>query len=241
MNLRANDILIYLNEQDEPTPIPFDENGWNGEGFNVVDKYYLDEGIGGESNLEYHLLVYNEGMPETTLDFVNDTIGEFHIDINTGELSFIKMPGFFGKYRLEYIVENTNPDLVDRIDTAYVNVYVGNEEVDDDNSFLIPNAFSPNGDGINDFYVISGREGGLTSEKSKLEVFNRWGALVYRSKGIVYGDGDEWWDGTSTTANMVSIGSDLPNGTYFYVFTVEVNTGEIVTKKEYSGYIELRR
>ncbi len=72
-----------------------------------------------------------------------------------------------------------------------------------------------------------------------------WGTLVYRSKGSVYGgsDEDDWWDGTSNQATMVSIGKDLPNGTYFYVFKVKLINSEddTTTTKKYSGFIELRR
>ena len=114
--------------------------------------------------------------------------------------------------------------------------------IEDEKSFLIPNAFSPNGDDINDKFVISGiNDKEITAEKSSLEVFNRWGVMVYRSKETVYGEDDKWWDGTSTSSTMVSIGQDLPNGTYYYVFSVKVNIDAEVETKKYSGYIELRR
>ncbi len=233
INLRVNDTIIYIDEYDEPQPIPYG-NTPDLNTYTFVDKYYED--FGSDANLSYYLL---EDHVVRTTEINNDTVGNFTIDIDTGELAYKRTPGFYGKYRLEYIVENS--EYEGRIDTAIVTLYLGNEDADDDKSFLIPNAFSPNGDGINDYYVISGKEGGLTATKSKLEVFNRWGVLVYRSTSVVYGEGDEWWDGTSTTANMVSIGNDLPNGTYFYVFEVEINTGEEVVNKKYNGYIELRR
>src|SRR5690554_5042545 len=111
-------------------------------------------------------------------------------------------------------------------------------------TFILPNAFSPNGDGINDYFVIDGLQnfkGVGEKPLSSLEVFNRWGTVVYQSKGLWYGKGNAWWDGTSNTGTMVSIGKELPNGTYYYVFTVEFYKGDRKVKKAFPGFVELRR
>ncbi|GAB3919118.1 hypothetical protein GCM10028804_10100 [Larkinella terrae] len=74
---------------------------------------------------------------------------------------------------------------------------------------IIPEGFSPNGDNINDLFVIR-NTGGATVI---LEVFNRWGNTVYRNH-----DYKNDWDGTTNTG--VRIGSSskgLPDGTYFYI------------------------
>ena len=73
----------------------------------------------------------------------------------------------------------------------------------------IPEAFSPDGDGKNDFFVIKGDE---LYPESELTVFNRWGNIVYHKKPY-----DDSWDGTSD--NVLTLGSKkLPQGTYYYVF-----------------------
>jgi len=69
-------------------------------------------------------------------------------------------------------------------------------------------------------------------------VFNRWGNLVYESEGRRYQNN---WDGSSNISNMVSIGEDLPNGVYFYIFSVKMTVDTTLETKEYNGYIELRR
>jgi len=162
-----------------------------------------------------------------------DPLGEVSLDLATGLLVYQKLPTFYGKDSLTYVITNT--DIPSRASAAKVYIVVGNKDFGDDMSFLLPNAFSPNGDGINDYFVISGLG---TTEESSLEVFNRWGTIVYRSKGNKY---ENNWDGRSNIGAMVSIGSELPNGTYYYIFKVKKNVeGKVVTRK-YNGYIELRR
>lgn len=66
----------------------------------------------------------------------------------------------------------------------------------------IPNAFSPNGDGINDKWVIEHLE---SYPGATVEVFNRYGQLIYRSVGY-----DRPWDGTVN-------GHPVPVATYYWI------------------------
>ena len=66
---------------------------------------------------------------------------------------------------------------------------------------IIPNTFSPNGDGLNDIFVISGIE----NERWKLRIYNRWGNIVYRSDNY-----QNNWDGEG-----------LAVGVYYYVVSNE--------------------
>lgn len=67
---------------------------------------------------------------------------------------------------------------------------------------LIPNVFSPNNDGKNDFFRIEGIEG---FPGSVLLVYNRWGNLIFQD--LNYGGG---WDGRIG-------GNPISEGTYYYV------------------------
>ncbi|WP_157363672.1 T9SS type B sorting domain-containing protein [Alkaliflexus imshenetskii] len=163
-----------------------------------------------------------------------NTSGEAMIDPLTGLLTYQKLPTFYGQDSLMYRVINTEATSRES-NWAKVMIMVGNKDIGGSQSFLLPNAFSPNGDGINDRFEITGL--GAT-EESSLEIFNRWGTIVYRSEGRRYNND---WDGTSNVGAMVSIGKELPNGVYFYIFEVKKNVeGKLVTKR-YSGYVELRR
>ncbi len=73
---------------------------------------------------------------------------------------------------------------------------------------IVPNSFSPNGDGVNDSWNI---EALFTYPESELTVFNRYGQVVFKSKGY-----DKPWRGTSN-------GITLPTGTYYY--TIDLKNG----------------
>lgn len=64
----------------------------------------------------------------------------------------------------------------------------------------IPNAFSPNGDGLNDRFGISAK--GI--DKFSITVFNKWGQLIFEST-----DPHQTWDGTFG-------GEIVPDGPYVY-------------------------
>lgn len=70
----------------------------------------------------------------------------------------------------------------------------------------VPNAFSPNGDGINDVWNIEPLE---LFDDSETQVYNRYGQLVYQSHG--YG---KPWDGTRN-------GKHLPAGIYYYAINLK--------------------
>lgn len=162
----------------------------------------------------------------------------------TGRFVYRKAPRFYGKEVIPYKIYNEKYGEGNRFSNiALITIICGNEAIPGDTTamFLFPNAISPNGDGLNDEFQVILPDEYEENHTSKLEVFNRWGTLVYRSSGLRYGRDCPNWDGTSKTANMLTIGNDLPQGTYFYIFTIDFNIdGEVKTKKLH-GYVELRR
>ena len=81
-----------------------------------------------------------------------------------------------------------------------------------DSAVFIPEGFSPNGDNINDLFVIRGAQ----NQTVNLEVFNRWGHVVYKSE-----DYKNDWNGSSNTGVRVNNVGGLPDGTYFYRVKLE--------------------
>jgi gliding motility-associated-like protein len=61
--------------------------------------------------------------------------------------------------------------------------------IDPDVSIYVPNAFTPDGDGVNDFFFPQGL--GLDPDHFEMWIFDRWGNLIYYSKDLYHG-----WDGT---------------------------------------------
>jgi len=84
----------------------------------------------------------------------------------------------------------------------------------------IPNAFSPNGDGINEKWILKNIE---TYPEADISVFNRYGQLLYTAKG-----NGQPWDGTYN-------GRPLPVASYYYVIDLKNNFPKL------SGWIMLLR
>lgn len=82
----------------------------------------------------------------------------------------------------------------------------------------VPNVFTPGGDGYNDHLIIEGVE---FFPENKLEVYNRWGQLIFSAED--YDNDNVLWSGI----NME--GEELSDGVYFYVFVG--NRGEVQIEK----------
>jgi gliding motility-associated-like protein/uncharacterized repeat protein (TIGR01451 family) len=92
--------------------------------------------------------------------------------------------------------------------------------------FNIPEGFSPNGDGINDLFVIRGID---NFQQNTFAVFNRWGDKVFGASNY-----QNTWDGRSSGGLKMG-GDELPVGTYFY--TLDLGNGS----KVYTGSIYLNK
>ena len=86
---------------------------------------------------------------------------------------------------------------------------------------VIPEAFTPNGNGFNDNFVIPGIEGFKTRSVS---IYSRYGTLVFNSN--LYNND---WNGT-----LLNSSTQVPDGTYYYIFTFDNN---VIIK----GYVYINR
>jgi gliding motility-associated-like protein len=104
----------------------------------------------------------------------------------------------------------SNPVASNTVSTVYTVVVTGTNGCVAMDSVLvyvypeikIPNGFSPNGDGVNDTWIIDNLE---QFPDNEVEIYNRWGELLFRSEGY------------KTPFDGKYKGKDLPVGTYYYV------------------------
>ncbi len=88
-------------------------------------------------------------------------------------------------------------------------------DICDDGGLETPKGFSPNGDGINDEFIIAGLQ---NYPNNSIEVYNRYGNKVYESKNY-----QNYWDGVSTGKTQ-----KLPAAPYYYVLSI--NGGSKILK-----------
>ena len=142
-----------------------------------------------------------------------------------GTFEFTPYEGFIGEDYFIYEVCDDGEPVACATATAYILV----EEREADTiiveppfqvAFKIPEGFSPNYDGYNDYFVIQHLHEAYPNAKPKLEVYNRWGTLLYQKEDYGntdrWGTADAWWDGSSN--KKFTMGNEkLPPGTYFYI------------------------
>jgi gliding motility-associated-like protein len=92
---------------------------------------------------------------------------------------------------------------------------------------IIPDAFTPDGDGINDSFVIVGIE---QAPDNTIIIYNRWESVVFETSNY-----QNNWIGTSNVNNTVG-GDELPTGVYFYLFDTKTEKYGVM-----KGYIYLQR
>ncbi len=91
---------------------------------------------------------------------------------------------------------------------------------------MLPNVFTPNGDGINDFFYAEGN----FLEYFNITIFNRWGKLVFEAHDI-----SACWDGTFN-------GIEATEGTYYWVVTYKSKSYLAKDKEiQLKGWLNLLR
>lgn len=118
-----------------------------------------------------------------------------------------------------YIVTLITSTQYNCVDTAYQTVII-----EPDFLFYIPNAFTPDGDGINDSF--SGK--GIFIKKYEMTIFDRWGNLIYKTDDI-----NKPWDGKANHGGEIAQAE-------VYVYVVEAMDLKD-RKHKYKGIVTLLR
>ncbi|HIP31624.1 MAG TPA: gliding motility-associated C-terminal domain-containing protein [Crocinitomicaceae bacterium] len=132
------------------------------------------------------------------------TIGNFYSDVNT-DIVQVQSNTLNGQSAYYYID----------------NVYLGKSPCRESN-IEIPNVFTPNNDGVNDYFFTT--DSGIKDKT--IRILNRWGNLIFEGKD------NDTWDGQFNNA-------ECNEGIYFYsieYFNIEQNT-----KEQKTGFIQLIR
>ena len=87
-------------------------------------------------------------------------------------------------------------------------VYSNESCVDNCPYYILPNIFTPNGDGLND--VIEPLDGHMHIDHVNMRIYNRWGQLVYKTHDPMIN-----WDGKDFESNL-----DCSEGVYYYICDV---------------------
>lgn len=140
--------------------------------------------------------------------------------------------GSIGVYNLSYITTNT----------ACPGVFRVNMTVNDDCLVLpcqainIYNAVSPNNDSVNNIFLIENIENKLCYPTNNVEIYNRWGVLVYETQD--YDNALKAFKGISEGRTTINKSVELPTGSYFYKIDYTTIEGTSLTK---TGYLYLVR
>ncbi|MCB9194616.1 MAG: gliding motility-associated C-terminal domain-containing protein [Flavobacteriales bacterium] len=161
------------------------------------------------------------GNMPLNVDFVDSSIGTgltYAWNFGDGSNDTIQNPSNVYNEVGNYVATLVITDANFCTDTASVTIVV-----DGVSELVIPNVFSPNGDGNNDIFVLSG----TNIEEVSGTIFNRWGQIVYEFSSLGAG-----WDGRTVS------GLEASTGTYYYLIKA---TGVDGVTYDYHGALELVR
>lgn len=146
-----------------------------------------------ESDIKEYLLYYKSGRH-----------GDFNLVEITTDTKFnhLDVDSYFGCYAVKTVnTEDMESELSTVVCTDHRTCF----------RYKLPNVFTPNGDGVNDYFKAFPNQ---YVQKLSISIYDRWGKLVFSSQ-----DPQFEWDG-----KYIQNGRMCPNGAYFYV--VEFESGE---------------
>ena len=191
----------------------------------AIGAYISDDSIH-ENN--YNVLPFTPQIENQLGIIISDTVNWTEISgeyTAIGGEHYITIGSFFPDSIIHYAFNDTiNPPgswpyyFLDDVSVYYC----GPDTIEYPNELTIPNAFTPNNDGVNDNFITKGKN--IKSLNGK--IFNRWGQELFS-----FANPTDAWNGKYK-------GNDVSEGVYFYVIRVGYIDGSLETKK---GSVELIR
>lgn len=175
-----------------------------------------------------HIVIYPKPVASFTTDQSTTTIvnpviqftdmsidaAEWNWNFGDEDTSLVKNPSHMyqdtGKYVVQLIV-TSQYGCTDDTTTLIT--------IDPDHVVYVPNAFSPNGDDINDRFGPVGV--GINPDKFEMLIFDRWGNQIFRTSRL-----DEGWDGKANNGSGIA-----QEDVYIWMINAESMAGETINRK----------
>ena len=203
----------------------YSENGFN-ESESGTYSIRLQNSLGCDSIVTLHLVIYDTTV---TIPF---TLQDQEIFCDKGVIELTPRTDLTnylwstGETTKSIIISESGVYMVtatEGVCTGSFQVYVENCDFE----VIIPNVFTPNGDGVNDIFFAKIIPEGVVPRSEEMRIYDNWGRLVY--KWNVPGSK---WDGNNMS------GAELPSAVYFYVYKAVSPFGKEILK---NGSITLIR
>lgn len=211
---------VLMNQEEIGSNLIFDNLQEGNYSFEIIDSF----GCTVSTNEEIIIEPYEEILLETDQN-INLNLGEtiplqaWVVNKDKNDITFewfsdnsealsctsCEAPMFTGLKST--VVEVTATDLEGCSTTEFITVLV-----DTSAEIYVPNAFSPNGDGINDRLSVFGKES-LISSVNEFNIYDRWGNQVSSHTDMIINDYSSGWDGSFK-------GDQLNNGVF--VWSLEI-------------------
>lgn len=205
-----------------------DDNGCIGTSDTVTVNYNdlsnlnaVDDYTSTYPNTEVSIDAYaNDTGDINTISLVTNPVGGIGTYDGSGYFTYMPDIGFTGIDSMDYEI----CDIVCINDCQRATIYIN---LDGEQDVVIPNGFTPNGDGYNDTFVILNLE---QYPDNTIVIFNRWGDQVFEAAPY-----NNDWNGSSAGAKMKITGDEVVDGTYYFV--LDLGNGD----DPINGFIDLRR
>ena len=170
------------------------------------------------------VLVWMAPDPSAGFNFVNDPGVPLKVNLTNTSINGVNYTWDFGDGTMS---NDTTPSHVYDNPAEYmvtltivsadgcIDSYTTIVKVETDFYLYVPTAFTPDGDGLNEYFEVKG----LGFESFEIRIFNRWGGEVFFSDDITNS-----WDGTAK-------GNPAPGGVYTYTIFIKMPLGDFDEKK----------